>query len=246
MNTIKVKTTQNIAVEYAIASIGDRILAYLIDAAVLLTWSFLGFMAIGLIMRQTGKPEFTTSSVIILAVMFLPMLFYSLLCEILMNGQTVGKKARDIKVIKLSGNAPSVGDYLLRWIFRLLEISLCYGIIAIITLAINGKGQRLGDLAAGTSIIRTKAFRQRTPFETKAEENYEVTYPEVNLLSDSDMALIRNLLYKALKYRNEALLAHVANRTKEVMGVTSDLPDETFLRTVIKDYHHVMAGSLVG
>lgn len=245
MNTIKVKTTQNIEVEYAIASVGDRILAYLIDVAVFLAWGFLWAMGLGIIAQQAGSPGYNTTLAIIMACMFVPMLFYHLLCEIFMNGQSIGKKARDIKVIKLSGNAPSVGDYLLRWIFRLLEISFSYGLVAIITVAINGRGQRLGDLAAGTSVIRTKAFRRRTPFEVRTEEDYAVTFPEVNLLTDKDLALIRQLLYKALMYRNEALLNRIAGRTKEVMGVRTDQPDEIFLRTVIKDYHHLMAGEAV-
>jgi len=245
MNTIKVKTTQNIEVEYAIASIGDRILAYLIDLCVYLAWGFTWSIVFGTLLRQNYNPEARTIITVVLTCIFLPLLFYHLLCEIFMNGQSIGKKARDIKVIKLSGSAPSVGDYLLRWIFRLLEITMCYGVISIITLAINGKGQRLGDLAAGTSVIRTRAYRRKIPFEVRTEENYTVTYPEVNLLTDSDMALIRKLLYKALTYQNETLLSRITERTKVTMGVDSDLPDEVFLRTVIKDYHHVMAESLI-
>jgi uncharacterized RDD family membrane protein YckC len=246
MNTIKVKTTQNIEVEYAIASIGDRILAYLIDAAVFLAWAFLWSFVLGVIMQQSGGArDYNSTMVIIITCMLVPMLFYTLLCEIFMNGQTIGKRARDIKVIKLSGHAPSVGDYLLRWIFRLFEISMCYGIIAIITLAINGQGQRLGDMAAGTSIIRTKPVRRKTPFEVRTEENYAVVFPEVNLLTDKDLALIRKLLYKAIVYRNQALLTRIADRTKEVIGVNSELPNDVFLKTVIKDYHHLMSGSLV-
>ncbi len=240
MNTITVKTTQNVALEYPIASIGDRILAYLIDIAVFIGW----MITIGMLMAFSGIEQSAGKLgpvfFILMVVMMVPMLFYSLLCEIFLNGQTIGKRAKDIKVIKLSGAAPSIGDYLLRWLFRLIDISICYGVIAMITIAVTGRGQRLGDLAAGTSVIRTRAVRRNVPFAVKPEENYMVSFPEVSLLTDADMALIRKLLFKALNYRNYTLLAHVAQRTKEAMQINSDLNDEQFLRTVIKDYHHVM------
>lgn len=238
MNTIKVKTTQNVAVEYAIASIGDRILAHLIDMGVYFGW----FIICSIVLQGINWWQNGNSSVIFSLLLVLPVVFYKLLCEIFMNGQTLGKKARDIRVIKLSGQAPSLGDHLLRWVFRLVDISMSNGLIAIITLAINGKGQRLGDLAAGTSVVRTGAVKRSTFFQVRTEENYQLMFPEVSALTDQDLALIRKLLYKALKYKNEALLQRVAERTREAINVTTNLPDEQFLRQVIKDYHHITSG----
>jgi len=238
MNTIKVKTTQNVEVEYALASLGDRILASLIDLAVYFGWIIICSILISLI--AAGQNQIF--SFVISFVLLLPLLFYHLLCELFINGQSLGKKARDIKVIKLSGQAPSLGDYLLRWVFRLIDTGISYGLVALITVAINGKGQRLGDLAAGTSVIRTQPIKRANYFAVKTEEDYQVVFPEVHHLTDHDLALIRKLLYKALKYQNNVLLERLAQQTKTVMEVESNLPDEAFLRTVIKDYHYVMSG----
>jgi uncharacterized RDD family membrane protein YckC len=235
MNTIKVRTTQNVEVEYAIASLGDRVLAHLIDLAVYFGWLMVGGMLVQLL--KPGNPSLL---LILGLVMTVPMVFYNLLCEIFMNGQSVGKKAKDIKVIKLSGQAPSLGDYLLRWVFRLID-TLPYGIIAMVTIAVNGKGQRLGDLAAGTTVIRIQPMKRRQYFEVSFDENHVVTFPEVHVLTDKDMILIRKLLYKSLKYKNEVLLQRLAQQTREVMDVAADLPDEQFLRIVIRDYHHEMS-----
>ncbi|MGV3540554.1 MAG: RDD family protein [Rufibacter sp.] len=239
MNTIKVKTTQNVEVEYAIASVGDRILAYLIDMVVGMAWFLIGFFIVG-IMSAGGQPN-NTSFFIVGVIMLLPYLLYHLLCEIFMNGQSIGKKAKDIKVIKLNGHAPSLGDYLLRWIFRIIDVTL-YGIVAIVTIAINGKGQRLGDLAAGTSVIKTVPVRRQDPFKVKLEEDYHVVFPEVTHLTDQDMALVRKLLFKAIKNQNELLLNRISTRLQEVIGVQPHMTDRDFLKTVIKDYYHLTAG----
>jgi uncharacterized RDD family membrane protein YckC len=216
-------------------------LAYLIDMAVAFGW----FILCGIAVQAFQQRSFGVTSLVLSVLMFLPLLFYHLLCEIFMNGQSVGKKATDIKVIKLSGHAPTVGDYLLRWVFRVIDISFSFGLIGIVTMAINDKGQRLGDLAAGTSVIRTRAVRRNSYFNVKTEEDYAITFPEVSILTDKDMALIRKLFYKALLYKNEALLQRIAERTQEVMDVKTDLSDEQFLKTVIKDYHHLMSGQEV-
>jgi uncharacterized RDD family membrane protein YckC len=232
MDTIKIRTTQNVEVEYAIASIGDRILAYLVDGAIYLGWIIV-FALVNVYVGLSG---------VWFILALLPIMFYHLLCEIFLNGQSLGKRALDLKVVKLSGHAPSVGDYLLRWVFRLLDITLFSGFVAIITIAINNKGQRLGDIAAGTSVIKTTPVRRRNSFQVKLEDNYQIVFPEVAVLSDKDMALLRKLLFKAIQYKNEVLLSRIAERTKEVMEVRPKMNDRDFLKTVIKDYHHLTAG----
>ncbi|QCR22684.1 RDD family protein [Pontibacter sp. SGAir0037] len=231
MDTIKVRTTQNVEVEYQVASIGDRVLAHIIDYAIFFGW---GIIASAIVVGLQS----ITYSPIVFFLLFLPVVFYDPVCEIFLNGQSIGKKARDIKVIKLSGEAPTVVDYLLRWLFRLVDTLLSSGIIAVVTVAATGSGQRLGDLAAGTAVIRTKPVTRQHYVRVKVEENHVRTFEEVSLLTDKDVALIRKLLYKALKYQNQALLDKLADRTKEVMGVQTTLDNATFLKTVIKDYYH--------
>ncbi|ALI98596.1 RDD family protein [Rufibacter tibetensis] len=239
MDTIKIRTTQNVEVEYAIASVGDRILAYLIDAVIGFGWLFICIMAFALLMAPHDPSQ--TSIVVAVVIGMLPYLFYDLLCEIFMNGQSFGKRAKDIKVIKMNGQSPSIGDYLLRWMFRLIDITL-YGVVAIVTIVITGKGQRLGDLAAGTSVIKTSAIKRRNPFQVQLEDDYAVVFPEVSVLSDKDMALLRKLLSKAVQHKNEVLLHSIAERAKQVMGVYPEMTDREFLKTIIKDYQHLTAG----
>ncbi|MFT2008665.1 RDD family protein [Pontibacter sp. 13R65] len=230
MNTIKVRTTQNVEVAYAIASVGDRIVAHLIDLAVYVVWVF----SIAFIMAGIGNIK----SPLFYILLSIPLLFYHLLCEIFFNGQSIGKKARDIKVIKLSGAAPSIGDYLLRWMFRLIDTGISYGLLALVTAAISNKGQRLGDMAAGTCVIKTKAVKPQTRFQVEIEEDYQIQFPQVNVLTDEDVALIRKLLSKAQEHSNYNLLEKIAERVKDTTGIQTDMADWQFLVTIIKDYQH--------
>lgn len=233
MNTIKVKTTQNVELEYEIASLGDRLLSELVDFAV-----YFGYMIIAGIIAGASD----AAGLLIAAIAGLPILLYPLACEVFLNGRTIGKISQDIRVIKLSGKAPTLSDYLLRWIFLLIDTGISFGVVAILTIAITGKGQRLGDIIAGTSVIRNRPIRRQEYIRVRMDENYAITFPSVHLLTDRDMALIRKLFYKAMKHQNYTLLQRTAERTKEVVEIDSNLPDDIFLKTIIKDYHHLMSG----
>src|SRR3546814_18483963 len=86
----------------------------------------------------------------------------------------------------------------MRWIFRPIDCTIGWVSVALICILINGKGQRLGDIAAGTTVVRTRRrthladiqIRERTP-------NSTVTYPEVISLSDQDIGTLRKLQKKS-------------------------------------------------
>ncbi|HCI71200.1 MAG TPA: RDD family protein, partial [Balneola sp.] len=79
-----------------------------------------------------------------------------LIFEVVWNGKSFGKWMMGLQVVMLDGSSPSFGNYLIRWMLRLLEVSFTNGILAFITVLINGKGQRLGDIAAKTCVIKTR------------------------------------------------------------------------------------------
>ncbi len=230
MQTVRIQTAQNVFIEYQPASVGDRIIAYLIDGVVV--WSYIIICATILASMKINE---TWLYVLILGI---PYLFYDLLLEILMDGQTIGKKARDIKVVKLDGTQPTIASYLLRWLIRPVDVFFS-GAIAILVISINGKGQRLGDIAAGTSVI---SLRRRVGLsETvlpQIQEDYQPVYPQVVSLSDSDVAIIKEALYVHTQSENPdyRLLETLASKVKSVLNIESSLPPMAFLRTVLKDH----------
>src|SRR5690606_28519022 len=80
----------------------------------------------------------------------LPALFYPLIMETLMEGQTVGKRLMKLKVVKIDGTRATFYQYFIRWISNTVDIFLSFGGIGLAAIILTKKGQRLGDLAADT------------------------------------------------------------------------------------------------
>ncbi|GGE94404.1 RDD family protein [Hymenobacter cavernae] len=235
MSTIRVQTTQNVTIEYEVASVGDRIIATILDYLVLFVWSV---VVIG-IASQFGQ---TALVVLAIGLVGVPYLFYHLISEVFFNGQSLGKRARDLKVVRLDGGRPSLGDYLLRWLLRLIDLGVFSGAVAVITILINGHGQRLGDLAAGTTVVRLRPAAgagRAAAHLGSLDPNYQVVFPQAANLADHDVALIRQLLAQGLERQNYLLLNEVANKVKNLTGIYTTLSDEAFLRTLLRDHAHL-------
>jgi len=231
MDNIKIQTTQNVDIEYELASIGDRILATLLDYLFFFGYSLL----ILLLMNVIG--EVIENNIWLVIVLFLPILLYDLLCELFFQGKSFGKMIMKIKVVKLDGTQAGFGAYLLRWLLRIIDMRLFSGAIALIAILVNGKGQRIGDMAAGTTVIKMK--QKVTIHDTilnKVKPVYSIVYPEVSRLSDSDIAIIKEVMQMAIRTGNQEAIERLAVKTKDTMGIQTKLPDTQFLATVVQDY----------
>lgn len=234
METIRVRTTQNVFIEYPIASLGDRMLAYLIDAIILTAYNFLCFFILD---------EYTFSTTVNVLIITLPFLLYHPLFEILMNGQTPGKRQMRIKVVSLDGSSPTIGAYLMRWLFRLVEVFALRGALAIVTIAASGRGQRLGDVAAGTSVVklvRQEATSSDNVFAS-AEEGYEPSFLQAAQLNDRDLGTIYDALEVSRDTGNPVPVNMLTDKVKSVLGIESDLPPVKFLYTIIKDHNQLVS-----
>ncbi len=233
MQTIHVQTTHNVFIHYPVASVGDRILAHLIDRLVLILYTIVIVAAF----INLDVNEFWPWMMVIGT----PWLLYNVLFEIFMNGQTPGKMVMTIKVVRLSGTPPSIGDYLLRWIFSFIDFYILSGAIAVITVAASGKGQRLGDIVAGTSVVKLIEQKEITSSEifVTPDPTYEPTYSQAVQLNSRDIELIQRALEVARDQGNSEPLMLVAEKIKTLLGVQTDLPPVKFLYTIIKDYNHL-------
>ena len=227
--SVAIRTSQNVLLEYEPASIGERILATLLDYLVFFGW-FLLMVAIpaGLDIKMGNFYG---------AFVMLPIIFYDLLCEWLLNGRSVGKLAMGIRVVKLDGSSPNLGAYLIRWVLRIVEsVAFLGGLVPIITVAANGRGQRLGDIAAGTTVVRLKpATTLNDVLVQPLPENYVVQFPDVRILTDRDISVVREVLRRG----DEGVLMRTANKIKEVTGIESSLQSRAFLEMVISDYQFI-------
>lgn len=223
-------TNQNIEINLELASLGDRIFAFIIDLLIIGSYLFVAGIVAGMI----GTSE------TVFMVLALPILFYSLAFETFMHGQSPGKYAREIKVVKLDGGAAGIGNYLLRWILRPVDI-LFYGAVAILTIIITKNGQRLGDLAAGTTVIKLRKSTALSAINTiKREENYTIIFPQVKRLSDQQIEVIRKSLKVGNEGFNDEAIEELTHKVKDFLQINSNMPNVKFLYTIIADYEHLV------
>ena len=226
--TVSILTSQNVTLEYEPASLGDRMMALLLDYLIFLGWIILYFFLLTLL------PSTIRSSFWSYVFLLLPFMLYDLVCELFLNGQSLGKIAMKIRVVMLDGSPPGLGAYLIRWLLRLIESPVFFGgIVAIITIAVNGRGQRIGDIAAGTTVVKlTRPVTLAHLTYRALPDDYQVRFPEVTQLSDRDLTIIR----EALRLNKREISSLAATKVKQVIGVSSELDDTIFLQTLINDY----------
>lgn len=258
VSIINIGTTFNIDLEFEIAPFHKRLFAYIIDFFILIVY-LLGMKAVlydamGMEMRENIGFD--------IIVISLPMFLYSLIAEVIMNGQTIGKRLMSIRVISMTGGEPTLGQFILRWITKFFEWPFLFGYVfvstynvvfvyAIITgilgigvviiITVTPNSQRLGDLAAGTAVVNTKTDLSisDTVFMNIATNNYKVVFPQVMRLTDSDINTIKSVLTQARKRKNEELTYRVQNKIKEVLLIESELPAADFLEKLLEDYNYL-------
>lgn len=241
MEKLKVETTQHVEFDFIVAGIGDRVLATLVDWCVLFCLLIAVFLLNSLLINFLDM-DTSFSAFFFLLFFFIPYLFYDLIFEIFMNGQSIGKKVRKIKVVKTDGTAVSIGSYFLRWLFRLIDMGVSVGSLGVITVLINGKGQRLGDIAAGTAIVYIKPqFVLKDTIFTVIPDDFKVTFADASKLTEEDIITIREVLDIQVEERNTTIRLSLSNKLKykfeAYLNIKSDLPSQIFLSTLLKDYN---------
>jgi uncharacterized RDD family membrane protein YckC len=228
--------------------VGDRLVAALLDYLVLLGYGVLLGLFFKAISEDTSASHAINYSdpaelvgVAVVALLFAPFICYFLVCEIFFNGQTLGKKARHLRVMRLDGTPPRLGDYFLRWLLRPLEIIATVGGLATIVVLLNGRGQRLGDLLAGTTVLSLRPGAAPHAPEAELPAGYQPVFEQAAQLSDHDVALLRQLLRHSRRQQNHLLLHETALKIKQLLGVSSDLPNEALLQTVLRDHASLVA-----
>lgn len=245
MSNISIETTQNVAIEYKAANVLERSAAFIIDYILLLVGAITAFFVFYLFIDVvTTLPPFIELALGI--ILFLALIFYFPASEILLNGQTFGKRALKIRVVKLDGSPATAGSYFIRWLLGIVEISLTFGSVAFLAVIITKQSQRLGDLVAGTTVVHLSKpitlDSLQHHISTVVEPSITLTYPTVVKLSQNDIIIIRKLLQAV--HSNTSNPEAVVNalweaklKVEGIIGITSEQQPLVFLTTVVQDYN---------
>lgn len=240
MSELTINTTQNVTINFTAASIGHRLLAFGVDLLIMIAYIISVFMLLhysGLLAIVQGMDGW--SQMAVNSLIFIPVMFYSLIFETFFEGQSLGKKLVRIKVVKIEGYQASFGDYLIRWLLRLIDIVISSGVVGFVAIVVNSKAQRLGDMAAGTSVItlRNNVNISSTILE-EINDDYKPTYPLVIKLSDNDVRIIKENFIRAKAGHDRDLMTKLVDKIESVTDIKNQSGNQVdFINTILKDYN---------
>jgi hypothetical protein len=183
----------------------------------------------------------------------LPWVLYQPVLEYLTGGQTIGKMALGIRVVRINGERVGWREVMLRWLFRgdFLWISASYFVLLIpfwnvfdtFIVALSSRQQRIGDFLAGTIVIKNKStqyFKLKDVLKIKSQENYAPIYQSVVNFTDEDMIYIKNCIQHHKRHKGkeiDSLLVKLSDETARLLALNETPNDRIkFLETVLNDY----------
>jgi uncharacterized RDD family membrane protein YckC len=266
MGIIRVPTTFNIDLEFDIPEFHRRLFAWVIDVIIQIIYYR---VAILILNRSISAADiFSEDNQYnvwgLYMMIIIPIFTYHLICEVTMNGQSIGKKLFGIRVVSENGGRPGISQFIIRWLIRtgdytiviilmlnvfilinkellvFLAASLLLLLTDIILVISSKKSQRLGDILAHTILVRTGARGSidETVFMEVAD-SYVPVFPQIMKLSDKDINAIKNILDTARKKGDFQLALMASEKIKNHLKINSTLSPYDFLDTLLKDYNYL-------
>jgi uncharacterized RDD family membrane protein YckC len=238
-----ITTALNVAIDVKPAAVFARIGAFIIDAIVVVILYF------GVVLLFVNVEAFlgrlpSEISIAVMVVLLVGPMVYPLVSEAIMNGQTLGKVAVGIRVVRMDGRQLRLLDVAARWLLLLVEGFATGGSLAIASILFTKHSQRIGDVIAGTLVVKVP---QRVSLDmvlalTSAPDGERrLVFPSVSRLSDAEVSTIRRVVEEASRTTirvdvRVAALWTLRDAVARKLGVQPDMGAEEFLRTVLEDY----------
>lgn len=229
---VTIATPEGVTLELVLAGLGSRFVARLLDTLIQLV----GILALVLVFQATSAPGIVQAFVYIS--LFLVIFAYDVPFELLNGGRTIGKMAAGIRVVGTSGEPVSFFASAIRNILRIIDFLPALYVSGSITIVVTARDQRLGDLAAGTVVVRDKfpglSAASAAPITVPPEA--VVTW-DVSALDSQDVATIRHFLDRRLtlpwSVRTYFAVALASRVAPHIAGLPYDAHPEYVLEGVV-------------
>ncbi|NTS41029.1 RDD family protein [Flavisolibacter sp. BT320] len=266
MSIVRIATHFNIDIEFTAPPFYRRLAAWVIDIVIQIVYLIVALRLLNWLTLSMPGNDSNMKVWALSLLLFLPLALYHVILEITMQGQSIGKKLLGIKVVSENGGRPSIGQFIIRWLMRTMDISVIMMIMMIpyaqmfgpqvywgmaismgllvtdLVLVNTRKQQRLGDILARTVLIDTKQNEKisDTVF-LEVENSYVPLFPQIMQLSDRDMNSLKGILDASRRHRDSTMAMMAAEKIKAHLKIETDLEPETFLEVLLKDYNYLSA-----
>lgn len=228
---ISIQTPEGVDLELTLAGIGSRIASGLIDLAVQLI--LIGALTV-LAFQLPDDPSGFVISIYVVAT-FLILFGYPIFWETLGSGRTPGKRLTGLRVVRSGGLSVGFLASAVRNLVRIVDFLPSFYVVATLFIFFSPRNQRLGDIAAGTLVVRERrGDRKAAPTAVSNQAAHSIAALDVSAISVEDLTTVRRFLDRRVGLTAEAratLARDLDQRLRpRVAGAPSNLAAEEFLQ----------------
>jgi uncharacterized RDD family membrane protein YckC len=243
--TVEVATGESITFHYELAGLGSRFFAVFIDFAIqlatavslllTLAWAQSSFSGAGVL--PSSVPEKAARAIELAIVVFVAfMLFfgYFIVFEWLWEGRTPGKRLLGIRVVRDGGFPIDFTSSVIRNLVRILEFGFGFYAISAVSTLLSPQNRRLGDMAAGTIVVRDRRYERESVLDAYVRENPDD--PLVRELSTGERDLIRRYVARRAGLNGPArarLAAQIATPIRPKLAANYEHLDDDALLVLL-------------
>ena len=244
MRSSNITTNQFVRIDQTPASIAERVIARIIDMVIA---GIIGFTAMYFYFELDYETR-NHLNYLFFFLIILPLWLYDFLWETFNEGQSPGKYIMKIRVVNKDGSRPTMGSFFMRWLLSTIDVGLSG--IGLLFILLTKNAQRLGDLAAGTMVIKQvnldKIHVSLDEFYY-AKKDYRPVYEEAKNLSQAQIEVIEKAVYGG-NGEHENQIATLADKVAKFLGIEDKLKasiqkgnsKEKFLATILHDYNYYL------
>jgi uncharacterized RDD family membrane protein YckC len=229
---VTIATPEGIELELILAGVGSRFAATLLDIVVQLG----AIIALAIVLGPLGSNGYVVA--VYLVAVFVILFAYDIVLETWNRGRTIGKLAAGLRVVRVGGETEGFLTAAVRNFLRIVDFLPAFYVVGVIAILATSRNQRLGDLAAGTIVVRERR-RAVTPAATYFQPPAAAPYLEwdVSAVSPEDVATLRQFLERRMTLSPGArahLATDLAARVRpKVVGAPDGWHPESFLEGVV-------------
>jgi uncharacterized RDD family membrane protein YckC len=230
---VTIATPEGVVLELVLAGLGSRFMAALLDVVIQLGAIF----ALALVFAPVGDSGYVLAAYFI--AVFLVLFAYDIVLETWNRGRSVGKLAAGLRVVRTGGEAVGFLTAAVRNFLRLADFLPAFYVVGTITILVTSRNQRLGDLAAGTIVVRERRATVMPPAMYSPPGRADAPFFEwdVSGVSADDLATLRQFLDRRISLQPAArahLATDLAARVRpKVIGAPDGWHPESFLEAVV-------------
>jgi uncharacterized RDD family membrane protein YckC len=229
---VTIATPEGVELELVLAGVGSRFAAELLDVVVQLGAIF----ALAIVLGPLGSSGYITAGYLV--AVFLILFAYDIVLETWNRGRTIGKLAAGLRVVRVGGGTEGFLTAAVRNFLRIVDFLPAFYVVGVISILATSRNQRLGDLAAGTLVVRERRPAM-TPVGHAPPPSVAAPFLEwdVSAVSTEDIATLRQFLERRVSLSPGArahLATDLAARVRpKVVGAPEGWHPESFLEAVV-------------